>query len=462
MPLRGLALLIFVLGSIPICFFRPFYGIVVWTVFAFLNPQSFTWGAATQFNWAAAIAIPTLAGMIVFERRLDRLFTKEVGLLLILWGWFTITTFVSTGSIVFAHHAADTWARYWFVSKILLMTLCLMPLVNSLERLRYLILTIAACFGFFVLKTIPWLITTGGVHKVYGPEGSMIGDNTDFGLALTMTLPLFLFLATTETRRWAKTFWAVVFVLAIPVIFFTYSRGALVGLMAVSALLLLKPRRAVILAPVAALAVFLALSFAPENWKTRMAGFVTSPEQVDNSGQARLDAWAYARALAADYPIAGGGFATYTEPLYQKYWPTEWNSENVVGPHSIYFQVLAEHGYVGLVLYMLIVLTCFISLWRLQWAARKRKDKFVTNYAQMFQLALVGFLTTGAFLGRAYFDYYFTIVACISILEKVAREQWQLSPAIAALRRDSAAGLPLSPLPAYGIHTSRGFVRGLK
>src|SRR5262245_52235154 len=213
MPLRGLALIVFVVCSIPICFFRPFYGIVLWTVFAFLNPQSFTWTAIDQFPWAESIAIPTLAGMILFERRFDRLFTREVGLLLILWVWFTITTFVSMDSIVFAHHAADTWLRYSFVSKILLMTFCLVPLVNSFDRLRYFLLTIAACFGAFVVKTIPWLITTGGQHRVYGPERSMIGDNTDFGLALTMTIPMFFFLATTEKRRWVKALLAVVFVL---------------------------------------------------------------------------------------------------------------------------------------------------------------------------------------------------------------------------------------------------------
>jgi hypothetical protein len=28
------------------------------------------------------------------------------------------------------------------------------------------------------------------------------------------------------------------------------------------------------------------------------------------------------------------------------------------------------------------------------------------------------------FLGRAYFDYFFTIVACLTVLERVATQQW--------------------------------------
>ena len=61
----------------------------------------------------------------------------------------------------------------------------------------------------------------------------MIGDNTDFGLALNMTLPLYFFLAQAETKRWVRNAWGVMFLITIPAIFFTYSRGALVGLAAV-------------------------------------------------------------------------------------------------------------------------------------------------------------------------------------------------------------------------------------
>ena len=42
----------------------------------------------------------------------------------------------------------------------------------------------------------------------------------------------------------------------------------------------------------------------------------------------------------------------------------------------------------------------------------------------MFQFSLVGFLTAGFFLGRAYFDYFFTIVGCIVILKRLAIAEW--------------------------------------
>ena len=108
MPLRALALIGFFAASLPVCFFRPFYGIVLWIVVAFLNPQSFTWGAAYIFPFALAVAVPTLLGMLLFDRRFERLLSFKSGLLFILWIWFSITTLVSTNSPEFAHHAAET------------------------------------------------------------------------------------------------------------------------------------------------------------------------------------------------------------------------------------------------------------------------------------------------------------------------------------------------------------------
>ena len=425
MGLRGMALMEFVTASIPVCFFRPFYGILLWTVLAFLNPQSHTF-AMMAFPWATAVAVPTILGTLAFERRLERLASKEVLLLLLLWAWFTVTTLVTTNQPEFMHHQFETWEKWQFVSKILLMTVCLVPVVNSFERLRYLTLTIGACFAFYVVKAVPFIITTGGIYRLYGPEYSMIGDNTDFGLALTMTLPLYFLLAQAEKKWTVKLGHALLFVMTIPVIFFTYSRGALVGLAAVFLVMLLQSRRRFALLPVAALGLVVALYFAPDAWRQRMDP--TSDDAVDNSAQVRLQVWAFARALAADYPITGGGFATFTEELYTRYWPGRVG--NIYGPHSIYFQVLGEHGYVGLTLYLLLISSCLFTSWVLRRRARARSDLEIAHYAHMFQLSLVAFLVSGIFLGRAYFDYVFTVIACITVLNRIARERWAAVDAV--------------------------------
>ncbi len=420
MSLRGLILLVYLGGSVPICLFRPFYGVVVWMILAFLNPQSFIWGAAADFPWSNAVALATIAGFLIFNHGwVRRLVSFQVLLMAILWVWFIVTSINVDHTPLFQPHSADTWYRFGFVSKILLMTLITIGVVDSFSRLRILVIVIAGCFAFFVVKSLPFIALTGGGARIYGPEHSMIGDNNDFGLAMNMTAPLFFFLAETEPGRWGL-FWRCMFFASIPVIFFTYSRGALVGLIVVTLLMIMRSKQRFIALAILGAAVPLAVLFAPDAWRDRMDP-TREGSVVDASAQERFNAWTFSWHLVNDFPVAGGGFETFSPELFEQYAP---NAADVRGPHSIYFGVLAEHGFVGLGLYLTLVASCLLTSIRLTRQARRHEDPMVENYANMFRYSLIGFLVSGLFLGRAYFDYYFTIVACIVILNRVAREQW--------------------------------------
>ena len=420
MPIRGLLLVAVFLGSIPICFLRPFYGIVLWTIVAFANPQWYAWSMSGQLAWAEVVAIPTLIGMVIYFRDYSRLASREMVLILILWIWFTITSIVSAHTPAFEPNSADTWEHWLLVSKILLMTMVTTVIVNSFERLRLLLITIACCFGIFVGKALPFIILTSGTDRLYGPPNSMIADNNDFGLALNMTLPVFFFLAQTEERGWVKKIWWTLFAITIPGVFFTYSRGALLGLVGVMVGLFLQVRRRFLLIPVVLMGILVAVVFAPQSWRDRMDP--TGANAIDASALSRVNAWTFCWRLASDYPVFGGGFDTFTQRLFNQYAP---NPGDVHGPHSIYFGLLAEHGFPGLALYLLLVGSCFASTHWVVKHAEYYDDTTAAKYALMLRLSLVGFLLSGTFLGRAYFDYFFTIVACIAVLKSICRQRWE-------------------------------------
>jgi len=198
--IRDIIVLTVILGSLPFCFAFPFYGILVWTVIYFLNSEKFAW-VANQLPVSMAVAIPTLAGFVLFSRGTSRLFRRDVFMLAVLWLWFTATTLNSVHDAMFAEKAASAWYYWNMVSKILMMTAVTIGIVDTWDRLRWLVLVIAGSFGFLVLKTLPIMILSGGASRVYGPPNSMIADNNDFGLALNMALPFFFFLAKTESNR---------------------------------------------------------------------------------------------------------------------------------------------------------------------------------------------------------------------------------------------------------------------
>jgi probable O-glycosylation ligase (exosortase A-associated) len=313
------------------------------------------------------------------------------------------------------------WARWEFVTKVLLMTLVTIGIVDTFARLRILVIVSAACFTFYVVKALPFMIMTAGAYRLYGPPKSMVEDNNDLGLALNMTLPLLFFLAQTEANaKVRKLFWAL-FGAVILGIFCTYSRGALVGLVVVMALILMKLKRRIILIPALLMAILVAVFFAPEKWQDRM-NLTKKETALDQSAYSRLNAWTFSWNLASDYPVAGGGFETFTRDLFDRYAP---NTKDVHGPHSVYFGVLAEHGFVGLGLYMTLVMSCFASIRKVAKAARYYGDEVARMYATMFQISLAGFLASGLFLGRAYFDYYFTIVCFIVVLKDVCFREWR-------------------------------------
>ena len=156
-----------------------------------------------------------------------------------LWIHFTITTF-------FAWYPDAAWQHWRKVSKILLFTFLTVLYFQDRKRLEYLFLVIALSLGFYGLKGGIWSILTGGHSKVYGPENTMLGTNNAVGLALNMALPFLFYLGKGEPRRWLRWLMRAMFWFSIPAIVFTYSRGALLGLLVVLPLVLLKGRRNVL------------------------------------------------------------------------------------------------------------------------------------------------------------------------------------------------------------------------
>jgi probable O-glycosylation ligase (exosortase A-associated) len=143
-----------------------------------------------------------------------------------------------------------------------------------------------------------------------------------------------------------------------------------------------------------------------------MTGVVKDP--ADRSVQGRYNAWKFSWNLASDYPLTGGGFSTFTPELFALYAP---NAADLHASHSIYFGMLAEHGFVGLGLFLAILFSCFWSLYRMKQLGKLYGDERLIAYARMFTASLIAYMVSGAFLGRHYFDLFFDIVACVVMLK---------------------------------------------
>lgn len=411
-----------VFALLPFCLVRPWIGVLAWSWLGYMNPHRLTWGFALTIPFAMMVGATTLVGFLFTRERKALPRVAALFFLLALWGFFLLTT-------LNALRPMEAWDQFDKVSKILLMTVVTIFLFQEWTKLRYLFYVIALSIGFYGLKGGIWAIGTGGGNQVLGPPGTFIEGNTEIGLALNMVLPLLLFLSRDATKPWLRKFILAMLGFSVVAVLFTYSRGAFLGLMIVLPLMFMKTRMRLLVLPLALVAYLVGPSLLqavmPDAWLERMGTIKTYDE--DRSANMRLNSWRVSYLLTLDYPLLGGGFRPFSPAIYLRYSPLDmFNSEPLntdQDAHSIYFQVMAEHGFTGLALYLGLIVTTMIGLRRTIWRAGKDPTKRpIRDAAQMIEVSLIGFLVTGTFLSMSYFDLFFHLVACSMILGVLARQ----------------------------------------
>lgn len=410
MTFRDVVVTCVIMGLLPFCLSRPWIGVLTWSWIGYMNPHRLTWGFAYDLPFGLMVILATVVGLVFTNEKKSLPNAIEVYLLLAMWGWFLVTT-------LFAFYPEEAWVQLIKISKILLGIFLSMILLQETRKLRALIWVIALSIGFFGVKGGIWWIMTGAQDQVLGPRDSFISGNTEIGLALNMVIPLLIFLQREETRVWRRRFLLAAALLSIVASLGTYSRGALIGLAVVVPLVFLKSRARVVLLPLLAIAIFVLPSVMPTRWLERM-GTIETYDQ-DLSANQRLNSWYVARQLAKDYPIMGGGFRTFSQEIYEIYMPGyKYGGQDA---HSIYFQVLGEHGFIGLALFIGLIASTMISLRRLIWKTKHDPARqWICNCAQMLEVSVLGYAASGAFLSMSYFDLFYHVVAITVILKVLA------------------------------------------
>lgn len=398
-----------VMVMLPAVFRWPVVGIFLWFWIGFMNPHRIVWGPFTDIPFAAIVAAVTLVAWAI--RGDFRHPPAKILLVLVLAIAFWIT--LSTQFAVVPESARLKWIE---TEKILLLTVVAMFLLHSRERLHAVIWVVVLSFGFYGIKGGVFTILSGGAHHVWGPPGSFIADNNALALALIMTLPLIRYLHLQTESRWIRLALLGVMALFVFSVIGSQSRGGLLGLACMGLFLILKSRHRFGLGLGAAALVAIAVAFVPQSYVDRMRTIETYEE--DASALSRLTAWKFSWGLALDRPLTGGGFAVYEDlGLFESYVGVSDIRRYGHNAHSIYFEVLGQHGFVGLGLYLALL----AAIWRAFSRAIKLSDKrpdlqWARDFAAMQQVSLVGFTSAGAFQNLAFFDLYFLEVTLAAVL----------------------------------------------
>jgi putative inorganic carbon (HCO3(-)) transporter len=411
MALRDLFVFLVVFGLLPFVFSRPWLGVLLWTWIGIMNPHRMAWGYAVNFPFALVIAVVTLPAVMLSKEKKVFPIVPEIVLLLLFIVWMTLTT-------PFALYPDQAWITWVKVVKIQLFIFITLIVMHDRRRIDLLLWVSTLSLAFFGVKGGIYTILQGGGGMVLGPAGGFIESNTTIALALVMAIPLMRYLQIISARRWIRWALGVSMILSVVAVLGTYSRGAFLAVAAMGFFLWLKSRQKFATALLLLALVPAVLAFMPEGWHQRM-GSIQNYEQ-DNSAMTRINAWGFDFNQALDRPLNGGGFEAFQPDAFTRWAP--YGDLHWQDAHSIWFEVLGEHGFVGLGLYLLMWFFC----WRTASStARLTEDKpdlkWAHDLGKLIQVALVGFWVGGSFLGLAYWDYPYILLVVLVLTQRLVR-----------------------------------------
>jgi probable O-glycosylation ligase (exosortase A-associated) len=432
--MRDLAFTLTLFALLPLALARPFVGVLLLSWISFMNPHQTLWGFATSMPWVVLTFGVTIIGCVV-AREPRRLPLNAVTVfLVVLIISMTITSFSALAD------PSRVWTKWEFILKIIVTLLLTAALLTDRWRIHALVWVMVISVGYFGVRGGLFTLVTGGGFIVTGPPNSIISDRNHLAAALLIALPLMNYLRLQSRHRIVRIGLAVAMVLSLFSVVGSQSRGALVGLAATALFLWLRAPRKIVSGMAIAVCVAVALAFMPDSWWARMDTIENF--EADASAMGRVQIWHASLLLALDRPLVGGGFySMYTQAVV-----------NTVAPmiearaaHSIWMEVLGEHGFPTFFVWLLIILSGVVYSMRITRLAKGREDlRWAVDLARMAQVSMVAYVVAGSLLSLAYWDFFWALMLVLGATHTlVRREAWAEKPRAAAFaKRRQAAPEP--------------------
>jgi len=258
----------------------------------------------------------------------------------------------------------------------------------------------------------------GGSRRAAGP----IGKENRYAQIMTVIFPLALCMFYIEPSRKLKLMALAAAGLILGGIVLTFSRGAFVtlaGMVLITVFLkYIRPSQAI---GGVALLVLIILTALPEYVErvssiTNLSSLATQDAEGSREADGSLRG-RFAENLAAvrvfmEHPILGVGPGQFAR-FYSRKYGNEIGTKRLISnrrAHSLYFEMAADTGLIGLTAFMAIA---FVTARRL-WLARRRFSQTrpeLAHLATAFLLGIFGYFGTATFLHLAYQRYYWFFMA---------------------------------------------------
>lgn len=385
----------------PVAAVVPYVALLVYVWLQYLAPQAMVWGMPQEFPYSQLFGALVLLGFLWQSKRV-----RPLGWMVALFAayivWINVTTHFAIGT---PEEVAVKWDR---TLKVLMVSFCAIFFLRGRLRIEAYLLVFVLALSYVSLGgAVKTLLTGGGGRVVTGAGASFVGDRSVVAMAMFMTIPLVLYLsrhaALFPTNRFTRLAGIGMVVACVLTAVGTQARAGLVVALVFTAVAFWRSKHKLRFVLGAAVAGAIALAVAPDAWFERMETIKTYEQ--DASAMGRINSWLFAIDIAMQRPLIGGGFRVFTLNVDPE-------SGKWLDSHSYLFEILAEHGFVGLGIFLCLFGGAYVGNRRVARACRDDPAlAWARDLAGALNLSLVAFAVGGLFVGVGSYSFVYDFIA---------------------------------------------------
>ncbi len=369
-----------------------------------MYPHQLVWGGL-DLRWSYIVIVVTIISIFISRNKLKIEWNSVSRLFLVLYIWFSITTVFA----VYRDVALDLWI---FFSKLALLFLITTWVTNDRSKLNALIWCVIIGTSVFAIREGGASILSAGKHIISGPPGSSFNGNNEIARMWGLVLPLVLFMTYHANSVWTRLGCYVLAFFFIVALFASQSRGAFLALAVAFGYLFLKSQRkmffSISVAVVAGLILLVTSDTLQESMTSRYSTIDDYGE--DRSFQGRVFAWNFAIDVVKNSPVMGDGFGAFRGAIDHT---GTWKDA-----HSIYFEPLAEHGFIGLLLFLSLGVAAFFKLNKIIKTCSSDYTKYWERDLAIFlKSSLIFYFVGGIVISHTYFETYYFMLMATAIMD---------------------------------------------
>jgi len=377
-----------------------FYITVLYFIVDYVRPQNvFSW---IGYLRPGAVTITVLTIFIVASRRIYISNTRQTRLI---WA-FVILLFLHVPFAVNNYYALVTAQN---MLKFMPFIISVIILVSTRGRLNQMVVIMVMIMTYMSI----WSIT----HEGSG-VGGWFGDENDLSLYINAMMPFSLHLYYHARKRIVKLLYLAVFIIGINAVIASFSRGGLVGLVAMISVGWLLSRHKIRILFVIILASFAFFAYTSQEYRTEMS---TITDTDSGTIHGRIITWEAAWDMFIDNPLGVGGnnfpirFEEYQSGEFKR---GMWGRV----AHSLWFTLIPELGIPGIIIYFMLMWINFkelLSLLRLKY--EDNPDLlYIHTLSLAFLASAAGFFASATGLSVLYYPHFWYLTALLVATRKIA------------------------------------------